>query len=300
MVVFVCKVACYHPWTAYQQSDGNVVFVERGPVVRTLTLKCGQCVGCRLERSRQWAVRCMHEAQLNGIENSFVTLTYRDAPVSLQYSDFQLFMKRLRKRFFPRRLRFYMAGEYGEAFGRPHFHACLFGVRFDDRVYLGRSAGGAKLYRSDVLERIWSFGFASVGDLTFESAAYVARYVMKKVTGSLAEGHYVFVDPDSGELVRRVPEFNHMSLKPGIGGVWLDRFFTDVFPAGKVVVNGQESNAPRYYDKRYCARDVDGAALLAHSRDVEGRARFADNSDARLVVKECVARAKVSKLKRVL
>ena len=123
---------CYHPWLAYQCLDGSVVSVERkgkGAVVRTLTLPCGQCVGCRLERSRQWAIRCMHEAQLHE-RNSFVTLTYKgDVPdEGLRYRDFQLFMKRLRKYASGQQIRFYMCGEYGDEKGRPHFHACLFGV----------------------------------------------------------------------------------------------------------------------------------------------------------------------------
>lgn len=93
-------MACFHPMVAYQCADGTVVFTERQnmPPVRTLTLPCGQCVGCRLERSRQWAVRCMNEAQMHK-KNCFVTLTYKEASKSLRYRDFQLFMKRLRKFF---------------------------------------------------------------------------------------------------------------------------------------------------------------------------------------------------------
>lgn len=122
------EVACYHPLAAYQCADGSVVFHESGRLntVRSLFLACGQCIGCRLERSRQWAMRCMHEASLYD-ENCFVTLTYDDAHLkstSLEYADFQLFMKRLRKKFADRLIRFYMCGEYGEAFSRPKKNRC--------------------------------------------------------------------------------------------------------------------------------------------------------------------------------
>lgn len=159
-----------------------------------LQVPCGQCVGCRLERSRQWAVRCVHESQLHK-ENCFITLTYASEHLppdsSLHYRDFQLFMKRLRKKFTGKKIRFYMCGEYGENFGRPHFHACLFGHNFDD-LKLWKTQNNIPLYRSKILEELWPFGHSSVGSVTFESAAYVARYIMKKVTGEAAELHYTF------------------------------------------------------------------------------------------------------------
>lgn len=268
--------------------------------MRSLQLACGQCVGCRLERSRQWAVRCMHEAQLSKA-NCFATLTYRPECVppggSLRYRDFQLFMKRLRKAA-GKRVRFYMCGEYGEQFARPHFHACLFGYDFPDKLYWGKSPGGAALYRSALLERLWPHGFSSVGAVTFESAAYVARYVMKKITGQMAEDHYRVVDEETGEVFARVPEFNRMSLRPGIGADWLDRFRSDVFPHGAVVVNGRECRPPRYYDKKFREFDALAAEDMDFGRHLEARAAFEDNTDARLKVKEQVARARLERLKR--
>ena len=186
---------CYHPLSAFQCVDGSIVFYEskRHDTVKSLFLPCGQCVGCRLERSRQWAIRCMHEAQMHE-KNCFITLTYDDAHLpgdrSLHYRDFQLFIKRLRKRYPGRRIRYYMAGEYGENFGRPHWHACLFGIDFDDKSLWKRTSANSLLYRSADLELLWPFGYSSIGDVTFESAAYVARYIMKKVTGKNADQHY--------------------------------------------------------------------------------------------------------------
>jgi len=193
-----------------------------------------------------------------------------------------------------------MAGEYGEKFSRPHFHACLFGFDFSDKKYLCKSPGGFKLYRSAVLESLWPHGFSSVGSVTFESAAYVARYIMKKVTGGLADEHYSSVDPDTGEVIKREPEFCHMSLKPGIGAGWFDKFSSDVYPNGRVVVRGVECKPPRYYDKRFNSVDFEKFDDLQFGRHIEAVSRAADNTDARLLVKEQVAQARISLLKRSL
>jgi len=201
-------MACYKPLTAYltpwqinnsEAKDSKKVFrrvsfKEDADHSIQVSLPCGQCVGCRLERSRQWAVRCVHESQLHK-ENCFITLTYAPEHLpqnsSLDYRDFQLFMKRLRKRFTGKSIRFYMCGEYGENFGRPHFHACIFGHNFDD-LKLWKTQNDVPLFRSKTLEELWPFGHSSVGTVTFESAAYVARYIMKKVTGDAAAEHYTF------------------------------------------------------------------------------------------------------------
>lgn len=247
---------CYHPMPAVRMSDGSVKFVSRNKagVEGTLELPCGQCIGCRLERSRQWAMRCLHEASLYD-RNAFITLTYDDAHLppggSLSYPDFQRFMKRLRRRI-GSKVRFYAGGEYGEQGTiRPHFHACLFGYDFPDKVFFKRSSSGDKLYTSKLLEFLWPFGISSVGDVTFQSAAYIARYCVAKRTGDAAKSWYAcdeFID-ENGEVRDSVtPEFNRMSLKPGIGSRWLDKFQTDVYPRDYVVVNGVKVKPPKYYD----------------------------------------------------
>lgn len=291
---------CYHPIQAYRRIDGEVVFVERGDIQYSMQLPCGQCVGCRLERSRQWAVRCMHEAQMHE-RNCFITLTYREANEfeSLDYSDFQRFMKRLRKAT-NAKIRFFMCGEYGEKFSRPHFHACLFGYDFSDKVVHKTVAGGSVLYRSPLLERLWPDGFSSIGEVNFQTAAYTARYVLKKVNGDLAENHYEYIDPGSGEILRRVPEFCRMSLKPGIGANWIDRFTSDVYPSDGVVVNGVETKPPRYYDKRIKDRNPLLMEEIQYLRQKDARQRFEDNTDERLAVREKVAEANLRRLKRNL
>lgn len=240
-------------------------------------------------------------------ESCFVTLTYDDdhLPVdnSLHYRDFQLFMKRLRRFYSERqRLRFFMCGEYGELRARPHFHACIFGCRFDDRVLFKRMSSGSNLYTSDILTRLWSdsngipIGFSSVGDVTFESAAYVARYIVKKQFGDVANEHsvYRYVD-DYGEVHYRSPEFAHMSLKPGIGYTWFQKFHSDVFPRDFVVVGGRECSVPKYYDRLLASNnfgyDLDSLEFARYERSMRG---LADTTPARLRVREIVAKANLA------
>lgn len=212
---------------------------------------CGNCLGCDLERSRQWAVRMMHEASLHS-ENSFVTLTIDDEHMplggSLDRGLFPLFMKRLRKRVAPRRVRYFYAGEYGEQLSRPHYHAILFGWFPGDAVECGRR-GDHRVYRSQALAECWGQGFVEVGSVSFDSAAYVARYVTKKVRGEFAAEHYLAVDVGTGEVVVREPEFAQMSRRPGIGAGWFDRFGEELEPDGTVIESGKEVPMPRYYRK---------------------------------------------------
>lgn len=291
MAAGVYSVACFKPIRGYRRADGTVAFSERGAnFVGHIEVPCGQCVGCRLERSRQWAMRCMHEASLHE-SNSFITLTYDPsylpAGCNLVYRDYQLFMKRLRKRLdVP--VRFYMCGEYGELNARPHFHSILFGCDFPNRRRYRKNVNGDYLYTSDVLSEVWPFGLAVFGDVTFQSCAYVARYCMAKVTGSLADEHYK----------GREPEFNHMSLKPGIGAAWYEKYMSDVYPRNYVVVNGVKVKPPKYYDRKYKALDAATFDVLQYDRSLDVRPE--DSTVERLEVREKVALARAKLYKRSL
>ena len=246
-------------------------------------------------------------------QNCFITLTY--APehcpkdFSLDYRDFQLFMKRLRKRYGGKNVRFYMAGEYGETFDRPHFHACIFGLDFEDKKLFRRSPSGSNLYTSEILESLWPFGYSTIGDVNFESAAYVARYIMKKINGKTvnqdgdvvdAQVHYQYCDLETGELIQRKPEFNKMSLKPGIGQTWLDKYMHDVYPHDHVIVRGKKCKPPRFYDNKFKCQFPESFDEIQFAREMEARARYEDNTLERLAVKEKVAKAKLSLLKRTI
>lgn len=207
-------------------------------------------------------------------------------------------MKRFRKRFKDSTIRFYMAGEYGDKFERPHFHACIFGFNFPDRTVWKRTPSGSLIYRSQCLEDLWLFGYSSIGDVTFESAAYVARYVMKKRTGRGVGDHYETTDMETGEIKDRTPEFNRMSLKPGIGYGWYEKYHSDVYPHDYVVVNGREVKPPKYYDKKFAEDFPEAFESLQLERFIDAQSRFDDNTDERLAVKEQVLDAKLGRLKR--
>ena len=299
---------CYHPLPAWyshvvnESGKRGITFrLAEGFIDKSISLPCGTCIGCRLEHAREWAMRCVHESKLWDC-NAFVTLTYNDDNIpyggSLRYRDFQLFMKRLRKHFSGRKVRFYMCGEYGESTRRPHYHACLFNVGFSDKLYFKRK-GDFKLYTSRCLNDLWQYGSNNlIGDVSFQSAAYVARYIMKKVTGNRKEVAYRDVDLETGEIYRRVPEFNRMSLKPGIGGDWFGKYMGDVFPLDHVIVRGSESRPPRYYSVLYGRVDPVGLELLGKVRYERSGLYSADNSDARLNVINEVVEARISKLRR--
>jgi len=298
-------MSCVNPLKAFQCFDKSIVFdeIRKHDIVRSLNLPCGQCVGCRLERSRQWAMRCMHEASLHD-NNCFITLTYDNTHLpgdgSLHYKDFQLFIKRLRKKFGFARIRYYMAGEYGENFGRPHFHACIFGNDFHDKKLWKRTSSGSLLYRSKDLETLWPFGYSSVGDVNFESAAYVARYIMKKITGKKAKDHYEDIDQESGEIVKRVPEFNKMSLKPGIGAEWIKKFKNDVYPNDYVVVRGKKMKPPKAYDKWFKNNNPYEYDELLYKRETNAKLNPDNHDPKRLDAKRQILESRLSLLKRTL
>lgn len=195
-----------------------------------------------------------------------------------------------------------MCGEYGGEYGRPHFHALLFGIRFPDAAFLRSLPSGAKLYRSEILEGLWPEGFSSIGDVTFESAAYVARYATKSlVTGEFTKRQSVkkyHVDPVTGECWPFVPEFNRMSLKPGIGGPWFEQYRSDVFPHDRVIIRGDKIKPPKYYKTLLARADLFAAAMIDVQRLIENQGREGEMTPARLAAREAVTKARLSLKKR--
>lgn len=208
-----------------------------------MLVPCGQCIGCKLDRSLEWATRISHEASLHS-KSSFVTLTYEDRHLppnnSLRKKDVQDFMKRLRF-FSDHPLRYYLCGEYGSESLRPHYHICLFGEDFSsDRVpYKGPPLTQFRYWTSPSLTARWGFGHCIVADLTFETAAYTARYVTKKINGAKAPEHYGL----------REPEFSLMSRRPGIGDDWLKKNVVDLENGLCWASNGL-TKMPKFYQKK--------------------------------------------------
>lgn len=248
---------CYHPLECWYKDGGGITFRASEALygLAPRFVSCGQCMGCRLERSRQWAVRCMHEASLHR-SNCFVTLTYNDQSLDhlprsvvdfetgelgdergLTVRDVQLFFKSMRKAGI--KFRYLQCGEYGEKSSRPHHHVLFFGYDPPDRKFHSRR-NGFNYYTSEILQSFWPHGFVIVGDLTFESAAYVARYCLKKFTGKGSDFVYRGLRP----------EFITMSLKPGIAHDWIVNNMSDVYPNDRVYVRpGVTARPPKYYDK---------------------------------------------------
>lgn len=258
-------MACYYPQKVYYpfrpiahpttgQVNRAVLF---NPPSRSMsfyydiiTIPCGKCVGCRLQRSRVWAGRIMHESQF-WADAFFLTLTYDDYYLpergSLVKSDVQDFIKRLRDRLDYPPISYFLCGEYGDQSMRPHYHMILFGVDFPDRK-LWSIKNEQRLYTSAFLESVWGLGHCPIGSVTFESAGYVARYIMKKQTGKNAYEHYERFDPHTGEIYDLLPEYVNMSLKPTIGRRFYDKYKFDMYEKDEVLINKHPSRPPRYYD----------------------------------------------------
>ncbi|AXH75543.1 MAG: replication initiator protein [Microviridae sp.] len=293
-------MSCVKPLKAYKGPGGQVVFSPRdGWLDRPVSLPCGQCIGCRIDRSKSWALRACHEAQRSGA-NSFLTLTYspNNLPVdlSLDVSHWQSFAKRLRKERGP--FRFFHCGEYGEENFRPHYHAMIFGLDFSEDRVLHKVSKGNNIYVSPSLERTWGLGFVTVGELTYESAAYVARYCLKKVTGDQASVRYARVDDVTGELWYVKPEYATMSRRPGIGKLWLEKFEGDVFPSDGVVFAGRRFKVPRYYDKVFAERDPVGFEAVKERRRRSVEDNRENLSPDRLYAREQILRRKFKEYHR--
>ena len=297
---------CFGPLTAYYSAEvgksgkRGITFDRKASHSGVkLMVPCGQCVGCRLERSRQWAMRCLHEKRLHR-ESCFVTLTYDNEHLppggTLVKRDLQLFMKRLRK-LKGAGIRFYACGEYGERNARPHYHALLFNCGFTDKKRFSENGRGEVYYVSDQLHDVWPSGHNVIGDVTFDSAAYVARYVMKKITGAKAVEHYAVVD-GNGEVFDRLPEFTVMSRRPGIGSGYYDKYGKEVYTHDSVIVNAREVRPPRFYDTRFELHDAAAFGKLKIVRRRKALLFRADNTSARRRVKEIIAIKRLKQLER--
>lgn len=224
-------------------------------------------------------------------ENSFITLTYRKECLpkggTLVKAHFQKFLKRLRFDLGTKKVRYFHCGEYGENLGRPHYHALIFGHGFGDRVlWTVDKRSKIPLYRSPQLERLWTDGFSTVGECNFETAAYVARYCVKKVTGQAASEHYK----------DRLPEYTTMSRNRGIGHSWYQQFKREVYPQDSVVIRGKQMQPPKYYQNLYELEEPEELEQLVKVR--REKRNKENNTLARLRTREVVKQAQNSMLKR--
>lgn len=246
--------------------DGDLLkvrwFTRAGDEV--LMLPCGKCPLCRRRYRRDWACRCIAEAQIsNG--GTFLTLTCSDDSLdetfpggSLDHRPFQLFMKRLRKRESEMvkladgdyNLRFFMCGEYGEKSRRPHYHVVIFGFTFPGWYFVGKSKSGQPLFSSALLDDLRCVDgrevFGPVSNFSPVSPAdisYTVGYVDKKLARS--SGEYASLGLS--------PEYVKMSRRPGIGEVFLRRYSGDIwkFKNDELLQDSVSLSGGRYFPPRY-------------------------------------------------
>lgn len=265
-----------HTW---RSADNDFISPYAEKVVTDFVpIPCGKCIDCRLDYSRTWADRCLLELQYHK-SSYFVTLTYDDKSLkkyatneylldtgefgyspTLVKKHFQDFMKRLRDDYGYEKLRFFAAGEYGDATHRPHYHTILFGLELDDLVLYKRSSLGFNYYNSEYLQKFWPYGYVVVCDVSWETCAYVARYVLKKQKGQSAEVYETF---------NFSPEFTLMSRRPGIGKQFYedkkDLIYTHDYISIPTPTGGKKIYPSRYFDKLF---DVDNPEEFARLKEL--------------------------------
>lgn len=307
-------MTCYTPLRAYRSIVGltknghrPLVFKPGGhaDLSTGLDLPCGRCIGCRLERSRQWAIRIMKEKEYHE-DSSFLTLTYRDDDMlyglsggTLYPRHLETFWKRLRKKVmkdYGKHIRYFACGEYGDTTNRPHYHAIVFGFDPKDKELYSTEMGNP-LYSSNYLDSIWKLGDVRIGDVTFESAAYVARYIMKKHLGN---------DSDYYEKNGIEPEFVRMSRgskklgTKGLGYQFLQDYFSDVYNHDSVVIRGLAVRPPRYYDKQLQKINPELLMEFKLKRELQSELNSENSTPERLKVRRRIKLAQIRSLKRKL
>lgn len=259
---------CYNPIAVSLSPKGLdgkkvIVWSPSKEGFQQINLPCGQCVGCRITKAQSWATRCVHEASLWD-DNSFLTLTYNDEHLkssSLIKKDFQTFMKRLRKYYSGKKIRYYGCGEYGDKTARPHFHSCVFGLDFEDKI-LYKMSFENPLWTSEILDKIWGHGNCIIGIVNNKTAAYVARYIGKKIMGTSQIAEAMRANVYQG----REPEFALMSRRPGIGSLWFEMYSGDVYPTDEIIQEGVPIQVPRYYDTLLEKKDLEEFEKIKQAR----------------------------------
>ena len=287
-------MACYHPLPAIKkrfsdqfsvgkQGDFFEPYVDysTGELIEQIKIPCGKCLGCRLDYSRAWADRCVLESlDKPSDECWFLTLTYNDnnietkkrslltdkGTLTLYPKDVQDFLKRLRVEWFRRynrdNIRFFMCGEYGSETARPHYHMLIYNLPIYDLKFYKANIQGDLLYNSDELEELWSHGFVVIGKFEWKTAAYTARYVLKKFKGKTkeeTEEHY--------KSVGLLPEFTRMSRCPGIARSYYDAHVHEIYKNDEIILPcGRITKPPKYFDKIATDQEPDMMVFVKEAR----------------------------------
>lgn len=150
-------------------------------------------MGCLAQKRSDWAFRLETELK-NASSASFITLTYDEEHMTLGEGmsgtllkrDIQLFMKRLRKtistymekaepwrktsylKIYEKRIKYFIAGEYGEYTDRPHYHGIFFNIPIG-------------FNNKEEIEKAWGNGFVHFGYASPKSIRYTAKYIINEV-----------------------------------------------------------------------------------------------------------------------
>lgn len=268
---------------------------------------CGSCIGCQLDRAQDWTTRLVQELHFHA-DASFCTLTYSDewlpANHSLSIRHMQLLIKRLRRAIAPKRISYFIAGEYGEKTQRPHYHAIIFGHDLRGPKVIGMSRNGEhKRYNSPALQALWSdpetrspFGLVEVGSVTPASISYIAGYCVKKVGQALTP---IVID-ENGEFVPAEPEFILASRNPAIGLRYWQKYGRQAVNHDNVVIDGDIRPLPKYYSKKLAEDYPEEVIPIKTKRIQRSKVNAAHRTRARLAVREQVTNARISQRKKTL
>lgn len=300
-------MACYHPVQAWRNTFSDFKLKKRAApffkkpskislllgTTKPLPLPCGKCIGCRIDYSRQWAMR--GTAELSMVETAcFLTLTYNNENLpeggTLMKDHYQDFIRALRRRGY--KFTYMMAGEYGDKKGRPHYHAIIYGQDFMKGATLApyKQSKQMPLYENAKLTEIWGKGNVIIAQATTASIQYVASYITKKKSGAEAKEHY------GG----RLPEFMQPSLKTPIGKRWLEKYWRDVFPSDQFIFNGVAVPPPKYFRKWYAKHFPQNALELSVKRETLMEQKAHEFTPERLAARKEVTLANFKKYKRQL
>ena len=271
-------MACYHPlkaaWYGELTEKGKKKYILENPEyeyispIETIEIPCGKCIGCRIDYSKEWATRCMLEAK-NYKYNAFITLTYNEENVrhteginietgetvdrlTLHPEDITKFMKDLRRywkyHYNEDNIKFYLCGEYGETTGRPHYHIIAFNLHIRDLEPFFINKNKDQIYLSETINKIWKMGQTSIGEVTWQSCSYTARYVMKKLKGKDSKEIY--------ELLGIIPEFVRMSRNPGIGRSYFEKNKAEIYQTDELFIEDGKGKVltlkpVKYFDRLF-------------------------------------------------
>lgn len=303
-------MSCFRPVTAWKPLDGGALVFSERKNCREIKIRCLGCIGCRADHREAWALRNYCESKMWD-HSYFLTPTYAPDHLpmhgSLVPSHMSDFIRALRRPSRLGALRYFFCGEYGDRFGRPHYHALIFGPEIPDLRKVNSVYAKADVFRSELVSAAWPHGDVVIGRMSYSAARYVAGYVNKKVRGKAADEHYSRVDDATGEIVQIEPEFVRMSLgrgssaRPGLGGIglpWLRKYWKDIYATGHdaIIVDGSKKPVPRYFaDQMDAILGAESVLMddVEYRRQKAAEQRADDNSPERLAVREQVAMARV-------